>query len=251
MNARTTSQAVTPAQILVYAGRIGADPADSAETALRKRLVVVLCVGTLPLTALWSVIYVLAGVPEAAALPAFYSVFTPINTAFFAWSRNLGLYRFSQLLMILVLPWLVTLALGGFGQSSMVIIWAALCPLGALLIEDIGRTLFWLLGFVTLLLATALPLPGSAIAGFVLVGLGLSNVVPAVFSEGGRAAATPAAGIAMTATAGYLGFLVGPPLIGLTATHLGLRTGIAFLAAAALLVALLALWRSGTARRVG
>jgi hypothetical protein len=119
----------------------------------------VLCVGTLPLTVLWSVIYLLAGVPSAAAIPAFYSVFTPINTALFAWSRNLGLYRFTQLLMILVLPWLVTLSLGGFGQSSMVIIWAALCPLGALLLEDIARTLFWLLGFVVLLPATAMLQP--------------------------------------------------------------------------------------------
>jgi guanylate cyclase len=66
--------------------------------------------------------------------------------------------------MILVLPWLVTLALGGFAQSSMVIVWAALCPLGALLIEDIARTLFWLLGFVTLLLATALLQPYLTLA---------------------------------------------------------------------------------------
>lgn len=159
MHAWSTSRIATPARILAYAGRVGADPTDSSETALQKRLTVVLCVGTLPLTVLWSAIYLLAGVPSAAAIPAFYSVFTPINTAFFAWSRNLGLYRFTQLLMILVLPWLVTLSLGGFSQSSMVIIWAALCPLGALLLEDIARTLFWLLGFVLLLPATAMLQP--------------------------------------------------------------------------------------------
>lgn len=159
MQASPISQLVTPARILAYARRVGTDPTDSSETALQKRLTIVLCVGTLPLTVLWSAIYLLAGVPSAAAIPAFYSVFTPINTAFFAWSRNLELYRFTQLLMILVLPWLVTLSLGGFGQSSMVIIWAALCPLGALLLEDITRTLFWLLGFVALLLATAVLQP--------------------------------------------------------------------------------------------
>ena len=145
-------------------GRIGADPADDSETVLRKRLVVALCVGTLPLTALWERDLPPGRGARAAAIPAFYSVFTPINTAFFVWSRNLGLYRFSQLLMILVLPWLVTLALGGFAQSSMVIVWAALCPLGALLIGDIARTLFWLLGFVTLLLATALLQPYLTLA---------------------------------------------------------------------------------------
>lgn len=145
--------------LVAQAGRVGADPADGNDTALQKRLTVALCVGTLPLTVLWSAIYLFAGVPVAAAIPAFYSVFTPINTAFFAWTRNLELYRFTQLLLILILPWLVTLALGGFRESSIVIIWAALCPLGSLLLEDIRRTLLWILGFVALLVLTALLQP--------------------------------------------------------------------------------------------
>ena len=145
MQARLLTWLSSRAQALVVqAGRVGADPADSNETALQKRLSVVLCVGTLPLTVLWSVIYLAAGVPAAAAIPAFYSVFTPVNTAIFAWTRNLELYRFTQLLLILILPWLVTIALGGFRESSIVIIWAALCPLGSLLLEDIGRTLLWI-----------------------------------------------------------------------------------------------------------
>ena len=66
---------------LAWAGRIGADSGDSSETALRKRLVVLLFVATLPATGLWSVIYFLAGAPLAAAVPGFYALFTPINTA--------------------------------------------------------------------------------------------------------------------------------------------------------------------------
>ncbi|HEU5093568.1 MAG TPA: adenylate/guanylate cyclase domain-containing protein [Reyranella sp.] len=145
--------------LVAQAGRIGADPADSNETALQKRLTVALCVGTLPLTVLWSAIYLAAGAPTAAAVPAFYSVVTPVNTALFAWTRNLELYRFTQLLLILILPWLVTIALGGFRESSIVIIWAALCPLGSLLLEDIRRTLLWILGFLALLVLTALLQP--------------------------------------------------------------------------------------------
>ena len=141
------------------AGRIGVDPTDSDETALQKRLVVVLCVGTLPLTMLWSAIYLAAGVPLAAAIPGFYSVITPINTAIFAWTRNLGFYRFTQLLTILILPWLLMMCLGGFRESSVVIIWAALCPLGSLLLEDLRRTLFWIVGFVVLLIVSAVLQP--------------------------------------------------------------------------------------------
>ncbi len=88
-----------------------------------KRLAVALCAGTLPFTVLWCAIYLAAGVPLAAAIPGFYSVFTPINTAIFARTRNLGIYRFTQLFLILILPWLVTMSLGGLidavGKSSL------------------------------------------------------------------------------------------------------------------------------------
>src|ERR1700756_2431470 len=92
--------------LAAWAGRIGATATDTNETALQKRLAVVLCAGTVPATVLWSAIYLLVHVPFAAAIPAFYSIFTLVNTAFFAWSRNLEFYRFSQLLLILILPWL-------------------------------------------------------------------------------------------------------------------------------------------------
>jgi adenylate cyclase len=148
--------------LAAWAGRIGATATDTNETALQKRLIVVLCAGTLPATVLWGAIYLLVHVPFAAAIPAFYSIFTLVNTAFFAWSRNLEFYRFSQLLLILILPWLVTVALGGFRPSSVVIIWAALCPLGSLLLEEVKRTLLWIVGFVALLVATALLQPHLA-----------------------------------------------------------------------------------------
>jgi adenylate cyclase len=147
------------ATLLELVGRIGADPGDGPEAALQKRVTVALCVGTLPLTALWSVIYLVAGVPLAAAIPAFYTLFTPVNTLVFAWTRNLGYYRFSQLLTILILPWLVMLALGGFGPSSAVIMWATLCPLCSLLLEELRQTLFWIVGFVVLLVVGALLQP--------------------------------------------------------------------------------------------
>jgi MFS family permease len=98
-----------------------------------------------------------------------------------------------------------------------------------------------------LALAVGWPAPVPAGIGFALVGLGLSNVVPAVFSAAARLAATPAAGMAMAATAGYAGFLVGPVLIGATAEAVGLRVAIGLLAACAAAVALL----GGALRRAG
>lgn len=152
-------------RLLVWAGSVGADPTDGAETALQKRLMVALSVGLLPLTFLWSVIYLVAGVPFSAAIPAIYTAVAPVNTLLFSRTRNLGFYRFTQLLMFLVLPWLLMMSLGGFRESSVVVIWAALCPLASLLIEDLRDTSLWILGFVALLAASAILQPYLVPAG--------------------------------------------------------------------------------------
>jgi guanylate cyclase len=173
------------AVLLERAGRIGADPCDSPETALQKQVAVALSVGTLPLTALWSAIYFAADVPLAGAIPGFYTLFTPLNTALFAWTRNVGFYRFSQLLTILILPWLVMLALGGFGPSSMVIIWATLCPLCSLLLEEPRQTMLWIVGFLVLVVLGALlqpwlvpaPLPQAFVTWFFVLNIGAVTTI--------------------------------------------------------------------------
>ena len=89
-------------------------------------------------------------------------------------------------------------------------------------------------------LAASWPALVPAAAGFALVGAGLSNVVPALFSESGAHASTPARGIAAVATAGYSGLLTGPPLVGAIAALSDLRIAFAALAAMALGAAALA-----------
>ena len=59
------------------------------------------------------------------------------------------------------------------------------------------------------------PHPFTVIVGFGCVGLGLSNLIPVLFSSAGRIPGISSSkGIATVATVGYFGFLAGPPLIG-------------------------------------
>jgi hypothetical protein len=73
-----------------------------------------------------------------------------------------------------------------------------------------------------------------AVAGF-----GIANGVPALFSAASRIGPSPSAGIAMAATAGYTGFLSGPPIIGGIATFAGMQAAMFFMAACAAGIALL------------
>jgi MFS family permease len=82
-----------------------------------------------------------------------------------------------------------------------------------------------------LLLAVIFPNVITATAGFLLVGFGVSSVVPLVYSAAGRSG-TMAPGIALAAvsTIGYFGFLFGPPLIGFIAQASSLRWSLTLIA---------------------
>jgi MFS family permease len=75
-----------------------------------------------------------------------------------------------------------------------------------------------------LALAALFPVPLVAGLGFVLVGLGVSCVIPMVFGMAGRTAAlSSGTAIASVSTVGYFGFLVVPPLVGFVAEAASLR----------------------------
>lgn len=76
-------------------------------------------------------------------------------------------------------------------------------------------------------LALGIPAPASALAGFALVGLGLANVVPVLYAAAGQAAGVRAAqGVASVSAVGYVGFMVGPALIGAIARWQGVATAL-------------------------
>ncbi|MDA9301640.1 MFS transporter [Amylibacter sp.] len=80
------------------------------------------------------------------------------------------------------------------------------------LILGVITTIF---GILTILLST---LPLFALCGFMLIGLGVANLVPIFFSAAGRQKIMPAEiAIASVTTTGYAGILLGPVLIGYVA----------------------------------
>lgn len=94
-------------------------------------------------------------------------------------------------------------------------------------------------------MAVALAVPSAwvALLGFAGVGLGLSNVVPVLFSAASQVpGVSPAHGIAAVSGVGYLGMMAGPPLIGLIAEHASLSAGL-------VVVVVFAVFMAGSARR--
>ena len=94
-----------------------------------------------------------------------------------------------------------------------------------------------LIASVGIAIAVFSPSPWISLAGFVLVGAGFATVVPCVFSAAGRMPGVQTGvALASVTTMGYLGFLIGPPLIGFVAEGIGLKGALAMLIGTNLLV---------------
>ncbi len=86
-----------------------------------------------------------------------------------------------------------------------------------------------------LLIAT----PTAAIAGFGLVGLGIANIIPVLFSTAGKIEGMSAGtALAAVASTGYFGLLAGPPLIGFVAEHSSLPIALGLVSMCCSLIAI-------------
>ncbi|EIJ48354.1 major facilitator superfamily permease [Herbaspirillum sp. GW103] len=103
------------------------------------------------------------------------------------------------------------------------------------------RTLLWsgVAGAAGIALAATLPTPLATMAGLLLAGLGIANLMPIFFLAAARVPGMPAAeSIAAVARFAYVGMLLGPVCIGGVAEHLGLRVSFVGVALVMMVVAL-------------
>ncbi len=77
---------------------------------------------------------------------------------------------------------------------------------------------------IGLLIAVFIPTLVFATIGFLLVGFGVSSVVPIVYSQAGKSEKmSPGMALAAVSSIGFFGFFIGPPLIGFIAEAFGLQ----------------------------
>lgn len=91
-----------------------------------------------------------------------------------------------------------------------------------------------------LLISILFPHEIPAIIGFLIVGLGVSSVVPLAYSAASKSKTMPASqALSTVTTIGFFGLLVGPPIVGLIAGETDLKTAFIFLVLMGMLVLIL------------
>ena len=143
-------------KFISFISRIGSDVNDDDEVRLQKSLLVFSSLMMATLAILWGSIYLLFGEYIAAAIPLSYTLLSYLSLASFALTRRYRFYRFSQLLLPLLLPFFLMIALGGFVNSSGVVLWSLTSPFGAMLFAGRRQAIRWFIAFIVLVIIGAL-----------------------------------------------------------------------------------------------
>ncbi len=125
---------------------------DPSSAALGKSILSILVIAETLVSFFW--IFTLSGLGEGyaliAAVPYFYLIISYVSLFIFYRSKRFEYFTFTQLVMLLVMPFFMQWAIGGFEASSGVAIWAILSPVGALMILGTRQSTPWFLLFIGL-----------------------------------------------------------------------------------------------------
>lgn len=139
-------------RVLLFVSNIGSDPNDDDDTRLQKSLLVICAFPFMFAGGAWGLLYIFFGEPLAGSIPLSYSLVSLLSILYFGRTRRFHFFRFSQLALILLLPFLLMVTLGGFVNGSAVVLWALICPMGAMLFDEPRKAPRWFLAFIILVL---------------------------------------------------------------------------------------------------
>lgn len=132
-----------PTGFIAWVSSIGHGPDDDAATRTRKATAAMTAVITTAVVLPWTVFYWVLGIYVAAAVPTFYMITTLGLLVHLARSKNDTYLRYGQLAMFLVLPVLVHISLGGFANSSAVILFSSVVAIGGVSFAGVRRPGWW------------------------------------------------------------------------------------------------------------
>lgn len=135
---------------------LGTRPQDSESDRVKKAILTIIATVIAVLAILWGVVYVATGYLLAGLLPLTYSIVSFFSIYYFFKTKRFGFFRFSQLLLILLLPFFLQASLGGFANGSVVMIWGFFTPLAALFFFEKKSALSWLLAFMILIVISGI-----------------------------------------------------------------------------------------------
>ncbi|GAA1055685.1 hypothetical protein GCM10017608_23390 [Agromyces luteolus] len=156
MEPRSASEGRIP-RLLATVASVGFSIDDDDDRRIEKSVLTFTAVFTAIVVTPWALFYYSIGRPVAASIPTFYVLMTTVGLLVLRYRHDDRFVRASQLVMFLLLPPLVHVALGGFVQSSAVVLFSLAAPVGALSFMRASRP--WVVfGVFTAIVVALVPL---------------------------------------------------------------------------------------------
>lgn len=128
----------------------GTLPTDTEEERLHKALLTFIATLTGIIAILWGLVYLALDQILSGSIVLSYAVTSLLSLGYFLSTQHYRFFRFVQLLLLLILPFVLQWSVGGFAEASAVIIWALLAPLGALMFSGPRQAVPWFIAFLGL-----------------------------------------------------------------------------------------------------
>jgi signal transduction histidine kinase len=141
-------------KILSILEEIGLDETDEEQSRLEKIIMVRTSVLINVAAIIWGLIYLQFDEVLAGIIPLSYVFLSTLSLFILKLYNNFPVFRFTQIALILLLPFVLMMTLGGFIKGSVVILWALLAPIGALLSGQLRQALYWFIGFLGLIIVS-------------------------------------------------------------------------------------------------
>jgi class 3 adenylate cyclase len=138
---------------------LGVAPDDSDDIRVQKVTLTLPAIAVTLLSVVWVGTYLALGLPASAAIPFAYQVVSVVTLVVFARTKDYRFFRFSQVVLIILLPFLLQWSLGGYAASSAVSIWALEGALGAMFFFTAAGAIPWFVLFVALTVVFGLAEP--------------------------------------------------------------------------------------------
>jgi class 3 adenylate cyclase len=159
--------------------RLGISDADTGDERIYKEAVNLSALIIVVLACFWVGTYTALGLWLSAAIPFAYQLVTLAGFVFLAARGRHTAFRRSQLVCMLILPFLLQWSLGGFEPSGAVALWAVTAPFGALTFSGARASVPWFVAFLGLLSVSAVldsSLPDADIPSWLLTLFFVLNV---------------------------------------------------------------------------
>ncbi len=135
---------------------IGIAPQDGDDVRVQKVTLTLSAVTVTVLAVAWVGTYLALDRPVSAAIPFTYQVASVVSLVAFARTKDYRFFRFSQIVLIFLLPFLLQWSLGGYAASSAVSLWALVGVFGALFFYSAREAVPWFVLFVALTIISGL-----------------------------------------------------------------------------------------------